>query len=105
MVVRANGHSPLQNHVLYFYFKLVLDTISLEEQEHIMQLTTSWKEQGRQEGKVSTILRLLNRKFGTLDSVISDKISALNSEQLDSLTEELLDFQSFKDLERFLDNC
>ncbi|MGK7896463.1 MAG: DUF4351 domain-containing protein [Xenococcus sp. (in: cyanobacteria)] len=74
-----------------------------------MQLTTSWKEQGRQEGllegRVSTILRLLNRKFGTLDSTITDKISALNSEQLDSLTEELLDFQSFEELERFLDNC
>ena len=66
-----------------------------------MQLTTYWKEQGRQEGrqegllegKVSTILCQLNRKFGTLDSVITDQISALNSEQLDFLTEELLDFQ------------
>ncbi|MEM9276892.1 MAG: DUF4351 domain-containing protein [Cyanobacteria bacterium P01_F01_bin.143] len=94
-------------------FQSRLGTISLEKQEQIMQLTTSWKEQGRQEGrqegllegKVHTILRQLNRKFGTLDSAISNKISVLNSEQLDSLTEELLDFQSFEDLERFLDNC
>ena len=78
-----------------------------------MQLTTSWEQRGiakgRQEGllegRISTILRQLNRKFGTLDSAISDQISALNSEQLDSLTEELLDFQSFEDLERFLGNC
>ena len=86
-------------------FQSQLGTIYLEQQEQIMQLTTSWKEQGRQEGRVSTILRLLNRKFGTLDSAITDKISELNSEQLDCLTEELLDFQSFEDLERFLDNC
>ena len=78
-----------------------------------MQLTTSWEErgiakgrkEGLLEGRVSTILRLLNRKLGALDSAITDKISALNSEQLDSLTEELLDFQSFDDLELFLDNC
>ena len=98
-------------------FQSQLDTINLEEQEQIMQLTTSWeqrgiakgRQEGRQEGlfegQVSTILRLLNRKFGTLDSAISDKISALNSEQLDCLTEELLDFQSFEDFERFLGNC
>ena len=86
-------------------FQSQLGTINLEEQQQIMQLTTSWKEQGRQEGKVSTILRQLNRKFGSLDSAITDKISALNSEKLDSLTEELLDFQSFEDLERFLGNC
>ena len=98
-------------------FQSHLGPINLEEQEQIMQLTTSWerrgiakgRQEGRQEGllegRVSTILRLLNRKFGSLDSAISDKISALNSEQLDSLTEELLDFQSFEDLERFLDDC
>ena len=90
-------------------FQSQLGTINLEEQEQIMQLTTSWEQRGiakgLQEGRVSTILRLLNRKFGTLDSAISDKISALNSEQLDCLTEELLDFQSFEDLERFLGNC
>ena len=90
-------------------FQSRLGTINLEEQEQIMQLTTSWEQRGiakgRQEGRVSTILRLLNRKFGSLDSAITDKISALNAEQLDSLTEELLDFQSFEELERFLDNC
>ena len=98
-------------------FQSQLGTISLEEQQQIMQLTTSWeqrgiakgRQEGRQEGlfegRISTILRLLNRKFGSLDSAITDKISALNSEQLDFLTEELLDFQSFEELERFLDNC
>jgi len=90
-------------------FQSQLGTINLEEQEQIMQLTTSWEQRGitkgRQEGRVSTILRLLNRKFGSLDSAITDQISALNSEQLDSLIEELLDFQSFEELEQFLDNC
>ena len=55
-------------------FQSQLDTISLEEQEQIMQLTTSWEQRGiakgRQEGllegRVSTILRLLNRKRSRL---------------------------------------
>jgi Domain of unknown function (DUF4351) len=69
-----------------------------------MQITTSWEEKGRVEGQSNTILRLLNRKLGNLSEEISRQIKSLNPNQLDILTEDLLDFQTFDDLERWLSN-
>ena len=93
-------------------FQDELSTINIEEQEQIMEITTSWQRKGRleglEEGKVegqsNTILRLLNRKFGSLDVTTSERIKALSASQLDSLTEDLLDFQSVEDLNNWLDH-
>ena len=98
-------------------FQSEISTIDLEEREQIMQITTSWKEegrvegltqgltQGRVEGQSNTILRLLNRKLGNLSEEIATRIKSLEPNQLDTLTEDLLDFQAFEDLERWLSNC
>lgn len=60
--------------------------------------------QGReQEGRV-LILRLLNRRVGTLPEYITTRIADLSIEQIETLAEELLDFQSIKDLEVWLEN-
>jgi hypothetical protein len=83
-------------------FQSELGTMELQEQEQIMQLTTSWKEEGRQEGQSNTILRLLNRKFGSLPNAIATQIESLETHRLDSLTEDLLDFNSLDDLNRWL---
>ena len=85
-------------------FQSELSTIDLQEQEKIMELTTSWQRKGRVEGQSSTIIRLLNRKLGTLDDAITEQITSLESSQLDSLTEDLLDFQSLSDLQAWLSN-
>jgi hypothetical protein len=58
------------------------------EQEQIMQITTSWE----QKGQSNTILRQLNRKLGNLPEEIATRIKSLEPNQLDSLTEDLLDF-------------
>jgi hypothetical protein len=71
------------------------------EQEQIMQITTSWE----QKGQSNTILRQLNRKLGNLPEEIATRIKSLEPNQLDSLTEDLLDFQTFDDLEGWLSNC
>jgi hypothetical protein len=91
-------------------FQSELGTMETREQEQIMQITTSWKEQGIVEGREqgiiegqsSTILRLLNRKLGNLPESIADHIKSLEPIQLDSLTENLLDFQSLDDLQNWL---
>jgi hypothetical protein len=87
-------------------FQSRLSTMELQEQEQIMQLTTSWEQKGivkgRQEGQSNTILRLLNRKFGSLPSAIATQIESLELDQLDSLTEDLLDFNSLDDLQIWL---
>jgi predicted transposase YdaD len=80
--------------------------MNIQEREQIMQITTSWEQKGRtegqKEGQVATILRLLNRKLGNLPEAIADRIKSLEPIQLDSLTEDLLDFQSLNDLQNWL---
>jgi hypothetical protein len=89
-------------------FQSELGTMELQEQEQIMQITTSWKEEGRTEGRVegqsNTILRQLNRKLGDLSEEMSRQIKSLEPTQLNILTEDLLDFQTLDDLERWLSN-
>ncbi len=85
-------------------FQSELSTMELQEREQIMQITTSWEEKGRLEEKLAITLRQLKRKFGTLESDITNRIESLESSQLDSLTEDLLDFQSLDDLLNWLGN-
>ncbi|MEY2832404.1 MAG: hypothetical protein RLZZ574_1662 [Cyanobacteriota bacterium] len=83
-------------------FQSELGTMETREQEQIMQITTSWKEEGRIEEKLAITLRLLNRKLGNLPEAIAERIKSLEPIQLDSLTEDLLDFQSLDDLQNWL---
>jgi len=85
-------------------FQSELGTMKTREQEQIMQITTSWEEKGRVEGQSNTILRLLNRKLGNLSEEIVTQIKSLKPNQLDILTEDLLDFETFDDLNRWLSN-
>ena len=85
-------------------FQSELSKIGLEEKERIMQITTSWEEKGRLEEKLAISLRLLNRKLGDLSKETTNRIKSLESSQLDSLTDDLLDFQSVDDLHNWLEN-
>lgn len=73
-----------------------------EQQEVVMQIVTSWMEdglqQGLQEGELSVILRQLNRKVGELTPELRDRIRQLSLAQLDALAESLLDFSHTQDL-------
>jgi hypothetical protein len=94
-------------------FQSELDTMEAMEQEQIMQITTSWEQKGRVEGriegrieeKLAITLRQLNRKLGNFPEEIATRIKSLEPVQLDSLTEDLLDFETFDDLNRWLSNC
>jgi hypothetical protein len=93
-------------------FQSLLSTMELQEQKQIMEITTSWEQkgilkglqEGRQEGQSNTILRLLNRKLGTLSSAIATQIKSLEPNQLDTLTVDLLDFETLDDLHQWLNN-
>ena len=54
--------------------------------------------EGRLEGESALILRLLQRRFGAVDEVLTARIQALEIEQLESLAEALLDFTALNDL-------
>jgi predicted transposase YdaD len=78
-----------------------------------MQITTSWeqkgiargREEGRVEEKLAITLRQVNRKLGNLSEEIATQIKSLEPNQLNTLTEDLLDFQTLEDLERWMSNC
>jgi predicted transposase/invertase (TIGR01784 family) len=61
-------------------------------------------QQGIQEGEVNLILRLLSKKFGEVPSQLKMQIEKLSLEQLEALTEVLLDFASLDDLVGWLQN-
>jgi hypothetical protein len=80
------------------------------QEEAIMQVTTSWEEKGIEAGigrgieqeRRSLVLRLLNRKVGSLPDRIQSQVEALSLDQLGVLSEALLDFTSLNDLENWL---
>jgi predicted transposase YdaD len=59
-------------------------------------------QEAEQEGQKKTILRQLSRKFGQISLELRSQIEALDTLQLENLTEALLDFASVGDLESWL---
>ncbi len=76
------------------------------EQEVIMQIVTSWMEEGIEQGKqeeaLSLVLRLLPRRIGAVVPALQQRIQQLSQAQLEDLAEALLDFSSAADLEDWL---
>jgi predicted transposase YdaD len=59
---------------------------------------------GEQKEALKYTLRLLNRRFGQIDSLIIERLQVLSTEQLESLGEEFLDFSSISDLVAWLEH-
>ncbi|WP_242032363.1 DUF4351 domain-containing protein [Aphanizomenon flos-aquae] len=55
-----------------------------------------------QKGEQRTIIRLLNSRFGEIDSSLLHSIRMLTIEKLDDLTDSLLDFSEISDLVTWL---
>jgi hypothetical protein len=76
------------------------------EEERKMEYVTSTErrgiKKGRQEGSAGILLRQLQRRFGPLDEATEAHIRALSLEQLEELSDALLDFASLSDLEAWL---
>lgn len=83
------------------------------EQDKVMELTTSWKEEGieigRQEGRqeglqreCQLILRQLRRRFGPLPTEFESRLGRLPIDQLEELGEASVEFMSLADLENWL---
>lgn len=89
-------------------FQDELGRIEPEEKERVMEIVTSWMrtgiEQGRREGEVSIVMRLLKRKVGELDPVVEAKVRGLEVAALEELSEALLDFEDVEDLTVWLRN-
>jgi predicted transposase YdaD len=88
---------------------MVIAGIPREEIRHT-RAVQDWLAEGRQEGRqegedreaAKMTLRLLNRRCGPLTGATTTQIQALPLEQLESLADALLDFQSPADLATWL---
>lgn len=93
-------------------FQAELNKIVPEEQEGVMEIVTSWMEQGLQlgiqEGRrqeaMSLVLRQLMRRLGLINSELESTIRELSIVQLEMLSDALLDFSTQADLEAWLGN-
>ncbi len=63
---------------------------------------TRFYQQVLQIGEVNMVIRLLNRRCGTLSDALQNTVRSLSIPQLESLGEALLDFQDVNDLENWL---
>lgn len=99
-------------------FKAELNKIGSDEKEEIMQIVTSWMEQGIEQGIERGIERgieqgieqgmeillwsQLNRRLGGVEPNLEEQIRALSVEQLQELGQALLDFGGQEDLLNWL---
>jgi hypothetical protein len=93
--------------------KVILEAraiIEPEEQNLIMQLSPLYLEKihaaeqvGRQDGKQTLILRLLNKRLGTVSSEVETRVKALSLAMLEELFDAALDFTQMNDLMMWLD--
>lgn len=59
-------------------------------------------QEGRQQEALAFVLRLLTRRFGTVDPDLQSRVQRLSSDQLEELGEALLDFSTTQDLVAWL---
>lgn len=85
-------------------FEQEISTFSQPIQENMMQITTSWKEEGIIEGEKSLILRLIKHKLGNISPSLENQIMGLNIDDIEALGESLFDFSTVDDLVNWLDN-
>jgi predicted transposase YdaD len=87
-------------------FEEELGRIEPTDREGIMNIVTSWMEQGIEQGKQAgerlLILRQLTRKLGPLPAEARSQIEGLSVLQLERLAEALLDFSTSTDLNTWL---
>ena len=92
-------------------FRAELNKLEPQRREYIMEIVTGWMEKGMEkgmdegtkQGKRDLVLRLLRKRFGSLELDAEDRIDQLSGQQLDQLAEALLDFSALSDLTSWLD--
>jgi chorismate mutase len=76
------------------------------EKERVMQIVTSWMEQGIEQGvqtaTLKSVLRVLTRRVGELDAGVNKRLQQLSVSQLEDLLDAALDFTQIADLESWL---
>ena len=77
----------------------------LQESVIYQKILNKGLQQGEQRGEASLIIRILSRRFGTVEGALQERIRQLSVPQLEELGESLLDFSSLSDLLSWLDKA
>jgi len=100
-------------------FQTEIGSLITEEKEGVMQIVTSWMEEGIEKGiekgiergieegierEKNLIVRLVNRKFGQIDLELETKIRSLNIEIIEALGEAIFDLDTVEKLQTWLEN-
>jgi flagellar biosynthesis/type III secretory pathway protein FliH len=99
-------------------FQSELEQLAPAEKERVVEVTNFWEERGRQEGFqrglqqgreeggrqrfLSLVRRQIERKFGAVAADVTERISHLNADQLETLLDALLEFSDPLDLAEWL---
>jgi predicted transposase YdaD len=88
-------------------FQGEIGKMGLFEQEEVMQIVTSWMEQGIEQGieqgELKMVLMILNQQLGPLAPQLDMQVRQLSRAQLESLGKALLKFSSEADLVAWLE--
>jgi predicted transposase YdaD len=76
--------------------------ITLKETRVYQEIKEEGREEGREEATVNVIIRLLTKRFGKISEEMRSSISSLPLPVLEDLSEALLDFTSFADIQIWL---
>ncbi|WP_414527288.1 Rpn family recombination-promoting nuclease/putative transposase [Nodularia chucula] len=89
-------------------FKSEIGTLIKEEKEEVMQIVTSWMEEGIERGierEKNLIIRQINKKLGQIDGELETEIRSLNIEVMEALGEAIFDLNTVEDLQIWLNNA
>ena len=81
---------------------LELTDTDLKQTRFYQEVFLEGRQEGHQEGEMTLILRLLQRRCGDLAPAMRERIARLSLPQLESLGEALLEFRGRADLEQWL---
>jgi hypothetical protein len=94
-------------------FQAELDRIEPRKREDVMEIVTSWMEEGLERGRIegrrqealALVLRQLTHRVGEVEPLLQERIQELPLTEIEELGVALLDFSGEHDLEIWLGNC
>jgi predicted transposase YdaD len=85
-----------------WYEEILREGKALGTQEGMEEGLQQGLQQGRQQEGVALVLRLLNKRIGSIPLDLQSQIQQLSLSELEALGEALLDFTQIVDLEQWL---
>jgi predicted transposase YdaD len=85
------------------FIRQLLQEDLMQESVIYQDILQKGEQRGEQKEALKYTLRLLNRRFGKIDSLIIERLQVLTTEQLEGLGEEFLDFSNISNLVTWLE--